>query len=732
MMCATPTLAGIQFEELTDISGVHYTGSSWGASWGNFNGDKWPDLWVGNHSTQPDLFVNNGDGTFSPTTLSLSNPNADMHGAAWADFDNDGDQDLYIEVGAQSGTGVGPNQLLVNTGISLDEQATDFGLDYPEGRGRTPLWFDWNGDGYLDVVAANDKRADGKAPTALFSQINGGFVNSFSVTGLLTTSSNSYAQLITLHNQSRQSLLIHGKEFPDAIYDTTQEPFVNLNAANTLLPEKLRNVRDSAIADFNGDLYSDIFTARSIYASGITQSDSNEVLARLVAIGDEKGFSFSSMGAIQVRVASPASQASSAHISIGASGLSSSRLTLTLSPYDPAVVGIAPHTAGVDTGVYIGFDSDSNEWRVLVSGSSRFEASISIVGAESVSDLTAIGFSNADGALTDNLLIQDAGGFVDTAIAAGLGTPTQCDSTTAADFDNDMDVDIYLVCQYALTNIPNILYENLGGGSFNAVANAAGAEGSALGHGDAVAAADYDNDGFVDLFVTNSAGRAGIFGPSQFFHNMGNDNHWIEIDLEGNASSRDGIGARVLLTAGGTTQLRERNGGMHNKAQDHQRLHFGLGNNTLIEKIEIEWPSGIKQVLRDLASDQIITITEKGIDNSAPTISGAPPALQYQNGAYEFTALFSDADGDTPLFSISNKPAWANFDPATGQLSGVPGNDDVGLTTGIVISVDDQQEQPNSVAKLPPFNIEVLDVNDTPTRTNSIAQQNSEPSPDVV
>ena len=101
----------------------------------------------------------------------LSNVWADMHGAAWADFDNDGDQDLFVEVGANYGMGEGANEFLVNTNGNLADKAVDYGLDYALGRGRTPLWLDWDNDGRLDILMSNEERPDGAAPTALFRRL---------------------------------------------------------------------------------------------------------------------------------------------------------------------------------------------------------------------------------------------------------------------------------------------------------------------------------------------------------------------------------------------------------------------------------------------------------------------------------------------------------------------------------------------------------------------------------
>ena len=96
--------------------------------------------------------------------------------------------------------------------------------------------------------------------------------------------------------------------------------------------------------------------------------------------------------------------------------------------------------------------------------------------------------------------------------------------------------------------------------------------------------------------------------------------------------------------------------------------------------------------------------------NDAPTISGTPATRVGEGGFYSFTPTADDADGDTLIFNINNRPAWADFDFATGALTGSPGSGDAGTTTtGIVITVNDQQGQPNSIASLPPFDLSVTE-----------------------
>jgi hypothetical protein len=89
-----------------------------------------------------------------------------------------------------------------------------------------------------------------------------------------------------------------------------------------------------------------------------------------------------------------------------------------------------------------------------------------------------------------------------------------------------------------------------------------------------------------------------------------NGNHWLEIDLEGTKSNRDGIGARVEVIAGGVRQVRIQDGGMHHRGQNHSRLHFGLGRNAEAERVIIRWPSGATQELKSLPANRILPIKE--------------------------------------------------------------------------------------------------------------------------
>ena len=162
----------------------------------------------------------------------------------------------------------------------------------------------------------------------------------------------------------------------------------------------------------------------------------------------------------------------------------------------------------------------------------------------------------------------------------------------------------------------NLLLLNRGDGHFDVVHDAGGAGGDLSGVGDSVTTVDYDGDGFLDLLTTTggsmgrSEGLPADNGGYHLYHNVGNDNHWIEIDLEGTVSNRDGIGAAVEVTAGGVTQTQIQDGGVHYRGQNHQRLHFGLARHTQIDKITVHWPSGTVQELTGVEANQLLLIKE--------------------------------------------------------------------------------------------------------------------------
>jgi hypothetical protein len=173
-----------------------------------------------------------------------------------------------------------------------------------------------------------------------------------------------------------------------------------------------------------------------------------------------------------------------------------------------------------------------------------------------------------------------------------------------ADYDNDGWLDLF-VANYRGNSF---LFHNDGRGGFTSVADAV----TEYGTGQGAAWGDYDNDGFPDLLVPN------IFTYNNFlYHNNGNSNAWLTLKLEGRLSNRAAIGAkvRVKATIQGRElwQLREISGGGSLGSQNDLRAGFGLGDATNADVVRIEWPSGLTQEVPNVPGKQFLTVVEPNL-----------------------------------------------------------------------------------------------------------------------
>jgi hypothetical protein len=201
--------------------------------------------------------------------------------------------------------------------------------------------------------------------------------------------------------------------------------------------------------------------------------------------------------------------------------------------------------------------------------------------------------NNSDGTftrITDDVAVNDVGHWAGCAWG---------------DYDNDGFIDLFVSHQSA----NNALYHNNGDGTFARITSGSPANDGGASFG--CAWGDYDNDGFLDLFVAN--GRASAEN-NFLYHNDGNSNAWLKVKLVGTRSNRSGIGAKVRVTAsiGGQTvrQLRQIAGGNEAGGQSMLLAHFGLGDAMVIDTVRVEWPSGTMQELQGVAVRQLLTITE--------------------------------------------------------------------------------------------------------------------------
>lgn len=612
----------IAFEDVTSAAGIAYTGQSWGAAWGDFNADGYPDIWTSNHGIRPSLYLNRGDGTFEQSAMDILDPESwrtavhhDEHGAAWADFDNDGDQDLFQV--AAGGPNNHANFLFENIdGVLLRDVAGVLDVDNPLARGRMPLWLDADRDGRLDLLLTtmgSEASVDPTRPVLLYRQTDEGFAEVTVSAGLTLPKRADFATLYDFDHDWRPELAIGVRDAPLRVFALNGERYYETTLAMGLdsFCERGCGVTDAVVADFTGDLIGDIYGVRGEEPlSDLVLTDKHTLEGHLEAKANEVGCRFVANNDVTISLY-PSFQVSPSDIYIGAEGLHPQRLPFTVSLTDRGAAGIKPHVPGVDDGIFVGVDPLTGIWTLVVSQSGAARRNFVLTAKAQIKGLTAIGFDPAEAPRADLFLVQHDGRYYDRAEAAGFVTPSSGRDIGVGDFDNDMDLDLYVVATGPVANLPNKIYVNRGNGSFDAI-DAGQAAGSEAGRGDAVAVADYDVDGFLDLFVTNGMSKPPFEadGPYQLFRNRGNGNHWLEIDLEGSLSNRDGHGASVVLSAGGVTQMRQSGNSIHHRAQDYRRLHFGLGAHEAVERITVHWPSGIVQVLEGVPANQLVHIVE--------------------------------------------------------------------------------------------------------------------------
>jgi hypothetical protein len=296
-----------------------------------------------------------------------------------------------------------------------------------------------------------------------------------------------------------------------------------------------------------------------------------------------------------------------------------------------------------------------------------------------------------------NLLLRNSGGqFADVAFQAGVADTSGSWGVVWLDYDNDGWQDVFIA-----NHGTNRLYRNTGQGTFDNVSDAAGVGGAAFGYHYSAAAADFDNDGWIDLFVGAHTGESdqlyrnlgdgtfeqitsetgitvdeggamavadfnndgwidlfAIKGDDRLFLNEGGTNHWLKVRTRGTFDNHFGIGARVELHTPSGLQIREITAGDGMTSQNHDlSAHFGLGAVTTIDSIVVRWPGGLATLLYGVGVDQEITIVEGVGINQPPPQFGliGPPS----------GSVFSSVDGPDEI-----EFAWGgSSDPEGGALT---------------------------------------------------------------
>ena len=617
--------AQIAFEDVSIAAGFANTATeTWGAAWGDLDGDYYPDLFTGNHRMRATLFHNNQHGTFTDVSAQVDlsktggwtggRADVDTHGAAWGDVNNDGQEDLIESVSSSA------DNLWINNGGKLTLATKAYGVDkLPTTAKRQILFFDYNGDGHLDLASV------GLHASSFSPQLNNSTFGSGTgdVAPMACTTDGEWGHLSNFN--------------PSPGFEVVCAPriatYPKVNAfANGVVSDlssqytQYGPINDAATLDYDGDLKPDVFLVRGSErpSDAYQYSPQGFEMQVITAAGNSKSVTFQTKGVLSFSVSTrsgrvsgdPQFEGDPAYIYLGASGYHPGSLTFQLDPAFAKNGGIVSKSDGIN----IGYTAATGTWKISQANTFYNYSYLQVTSTQPISGLTFFGASRSDQGYAPLLLHNTDAGF-QQAQNAGLDATLHCQSVVSGDFDNDMHEDLFLACTGGSHNIANRLFRNNGDGTFTEVANAGGAAGligaavtEHAGTSESVVTADYDLDGFLDLLVTNGDNMRPLNrgGPKELFHNLGNGNSWVEFDLVGTTSNRDGIGSTVSVTAGGVTQYREQNGGYHRWSQNFMRVHVGLATNTVVDTTTVVWPDNTSTTYTNLPADHIYQLKQDG------------------------------------------------------------------------------------------------------------------------
>ena len=515
--------AGINFRHVNGAEGAYHLPETLGAGGAFFDTDNdgFLDIYLVNSGywdkppsakqATSALYRNNRDGTFTDitTTAGVENLGNYGQGAACADYDNDGNVDLYV-------TNFGANVLYRNNGNGTFTDVTGSAGVGDPGWSSSACFLDYNSDGYLDLFV----------------------VNYLVYVPYLPCGEDG------IHTYCHPSLF---EGAPDRLYRNNRDgTFTDVSQAagvggiGGMFHGKGLGV---VSADFNNDGAPDLYVANDDTRNDFFYNNGDGTFSEISLLAG-CAYSFN---------------------------------------------GVAQAGMGVTVGDY-----NNDSWLDIFITNLSYETN-------------ALYRNNGDGTFTD--VVYEAHLGKESYLYVGFGTGY-------FDADNDGWLDLFIANGHIIDNIedthdiltyrqPDQLFRNNGDGTFQEISHSAGSyfQRPAVSRGTIFG--DYDNDGDVDLLVTQNN------GPATLLRNETTpQNNWITIKTVGVISNRDGIGTRLTMTAGRHTQMREVNPGASYMSSHDARCYFGLGTHTTVDRLELRWQSGVVQVFEDLPANKEHIISE--------------------------------------------------------------------------------------------------------------------------
>jgi hypothetical protein len=218
---------------------------------------------------------------------------------------------------------------------------------------------------------------------------------------------------------------------------------------------------------------------------------------------------------------------------------------------------------------------------------------------------------------TEILLNDGTGHFIDISATTGINTTSMTPyQSVFEDFDNDGWLDVFV------TGTTWMMFRNNHDNTFTNITNLMSYTGGMV----SFATGDLNHDGFIDLFTSYGDGynSPNATVNDALYMNDGNDNHFITFNLEGTDATKMALGARVKIYGPWGTQVREVRSGESYGTVNSSQLHFGLGQSTSVDSVQLIWPGGQSQWFFNLDADQFVTVVENGCVITGNVVSGNP------------------------------------------------------------------------------------------------------------
>ncbi len=631
-----PLAAAADFDDVTNAADVNLTEFTYGLAWNDFDGDGRRDLFVCRHFSAPVIYRALGNGAFdSSFDPPLFGP-SDHHGPVVADFDNDGDPDIYLTGGAEGGSGTLDKHFYRNDGaFQFVNIAEASGLDDITGRGRSCSVMDVNGDRWLDVFVAKARREG--SPNSLFLNDGTGHFTDIAASAGIADEFGSVGGVWGDYDRDGDAdLFVSGEEdtlSQSRLYRNNGDLTFS-NVSSTMLPG-LGRVAAAAWGDFDKDQDLDLAIGlgdEAVFDGAERISDKITFFCNAREIEDGvDGIDFNtSASSISFDLLSVGSYFPMT-IFIGANAFHpgpESPFTLT----SAQAAGQPPYTVGESIGIFIW--SQGTSWRVrcCAPADEGWNFGGLIDATSSISSMATSNFEPyTHGPRGARLYRNDGSTFTNVSNAWDIEDDVNVRNLTWVDYDRDGDLDLHVLAKgdTQAQNEDDILYRNRTT-FFSDETSEQDMEGPVNGLADACAWDDYDDDGDLDVAILSGAPPRvySLLETDRLYENDSQTRNELRVNLEGTASNRDGIGAWVTCVSSyAGTQVHYVTGNAWRGGQVILDPYFALRDDDEVDLLRVEWPSGIVSELHNVPDGEV-TVTEQGGALDAPLTVAAPAKLR--------------------------------------------------------------------------------------------------------